>query len=298
MSFDIYRMITDRIIEQLQQGVIPWKKPWIGARVGAYSHMTGEPYGLLNQMLLARPGEYITRKSCMEEGGHPKKGSKASVIIYVKPITKEVEGYNGAKEEETYFMRRYYRVFHIDDCIGIEARYPAKDTYYEHQPIEHAQRIAEQYLYTASVLLEHQRCSEATYSPIMDRIIMPMQYQFADSISYYSTLFHEMAHSTGHESRLNRTMSLSMKSSDYAKEELIAELTTAAMLNDLGIETPSSFRTSAAYIASWISHLDNDPRFIVNAASNAEKAFSLISDPALFLSRTQQLDGIESEMEL
>ena len=87
---DIYTAVTDRIIEQMERGFIPWQKPWV-SNSKAVSHATGKPYSLLNQMLLGRPGKYLTFKQCQEAGGHVKKGEKSSVVVFWKWIEQEDE---------------------------------------------------------------------------------------------------------------------------------------------------------------------------------------------------------------
>ncbi len=115
---DIYAEITNRIIDQMENGIIPWEKPWIACSK-AISHATGKPYSLLNQMLLGRPGEYLTYKQCSEAGGHVKKGEKASIVVFWKWLT--VEDEDTGEEKEVPFLR-YFTVFHIDQCEGITAR--------------------------------------------------------------------------------------------------------------------------------------------------------------------------------
>ena len=116
---DIYAAVTDRIIEQMEQGIIPWQKPWV-ASGKAVSHATGKPYSLLNQLMLGRPGEYLTFKQCQEAGGKVKKGEKASMVVFWKWIEQEDEETH--EKKEVPFLR-YYNVFHIDQCEGVSAKY-------------------------------------------------------------------------------------------------------------------------------------------------------------------------------
>ena len=116
---DIYTAITDRIIAQMEQGIIPWEKPWV-ANGKAISHATGKAYSLLNQMLLGKPGEYLTFTQCIESVGHVRKGEKSSVVVFWKCIEQNDEE-TGEKKEVPFL--RYYNVFHIDQCEGITAKY-------------------------------------------------------------------------------------------------------------------------------------------------------------------------------
>ena len=118
---DIYKEITDRIISQMENGIIPWQKPWIaGSTAAAISHTTGKPYSLLNQMLLGRAGEYATFKQIQAAGGRVRKGEKASMIVFWKWIEQEDEETH--EKKEVPFLR-YYNVFHISQCEGLTARF-------------------------------------------------------------------------------------------------------------------------------------------------------------------------------
>lgn len=269
---DIYAEVTDRIIAQLEQGVIPWRKPWI-ASGAAISHSTGKPYSLLNQMLLGKPGEYATFKQITDEGGRVKKGAKAQLVVFWKWIEQEDEE---TKEVQKIPFLRYFNVFHLDDCEGIKPKHtkPLPNTA---QPDEAAEAIARDYLICSGVRLIHEEGNRAFYRPSTDSITLPLLTQFKDTAEYYSTLFHEMTHSTGHASRLNRlTKVAAFGSEEYSKEELVAEIGAAALVQHAGLETSSSFRNSAAYIQNWLKALRDDKRLIVSAAGQAEKACNLI----------------------
>ena len=269
---DIYGEITNRIMDQLNQGIIPWQKPWI-ASGAAISHTTGKPYSLLNQMLLGRAGEYVTYKQAQQEGGWIRKGEKASIVVFWKWMTVKDED---TDEEKEIPLLRYYNVFHISQCENITAKH-SKPLPNSVEPNAAAQTIIDDYLTRESVTLEHQQGDRAFYRPSTDTIVLPMREQFAETAEYYSTAFHEMTHSTGHAKRLDRLEKTAFFGSDaYSKEELIAEIGAAALVNRCGLETAKSFRNSAAYIQSWLQALKNDKRFIVSAAGKAEKAVALI----------------------
>ena len=271
---DIYTAVTDRIIAQLEQGCTPWLKPWI-SNGKAISHATGKPYSLLNQMLLQRPGEYLTFKQCQEAGGHIKKGEKSSMVVFWKWIEQEDE--ETGESKEIPFLR-YYNVFHIDQCEGISAKY-ITDAHFPDgaSPVETAQEIIYDYLSRTGVKLLHQEGDRAFYRPSTDEIVLPVRKQFVSTAEYYSTVFHELTHSTGHISRLNRLDKVAAFGSDvYSKEELVAEIGAAALVNHVGLETATSFRNNTAYIQNWLSALKGDKRLIVSAAGKAEKAVTLI----------------------
>ncbi len=276
---NVYQLVTDRIIAELEKGIIPWKKPWTGIRSGAYSHSTGKPYSLLNQILLGKPGEYITWAQAKAEGGTVRKGEKSSVVVFWKMNkVKETDADTGEEVEKLYPVLRYFNVWHIDQCEGITPKFKAEDLT-PPDPIEAADEISADYLNRSGVKLEHIRGDRACYSPTLDRVKLPLREQFTDSAEYYSTLFHELGHSTGHKSRLNRFtsgVSAAFGGEDYGKEELVAELTSACIMNTCGIETPKSFKNSAGYIQGWLKAIKGDNRLIVSAAGKAEKAVSLI----------------------
>lgn len=271
---DIYAAITGRIIAQMEQGIIPWQKPWISSGK-AISHATGKPYSLLNQMLLGRPGEYITFRQCKEVGGKVKKGEKSSMVVFWKWSEQEDEDTGEIKQVP---FLRYYNVFHIDQCECITAKYTQENTFPDGaSTVETAQEIINDYMERENVKLTHSEGDRAFYRPATDEIVLPLRKQFVNTAEYYSTVWHELVHSTGHPSRLNRLDKVAAFGSEvYSKEELVAEIGAAALVNHCGLESPTSFRNNAAYIQNWLSVLKGDKRFIVSAAGKAEKAVNLI----------------------
>ena len=271
---DIYSEVTTRIIAQMEEGIIPWQKPWV-ANGKAISRSTGKPYSLLNQMLLGRPGEYLTFKQCQEAGGKVKKGEKASMVVFWKFIEQEDEE-TGEKKEVPFL--RYYNVFHIDQCEGITAKHTTETAFPDGAAtLEAAQEIIYDYLGREGVKLSHEEGDRAFYRPATDEVVLPIRKQFISTAEYYSTVFHELTHSTGHAKRLNRLSKPSFfGTEDYSKEELVAEIGAATLVNHVGLETSTSFRNNAAYIQNWLKVLRDDKRFIVSAAGKAEKAVALI----------------------
>ena len=272
-KFDIYGVITDRIIEQLEKGIIPWEKPWTGIQGGAVSGATGKAYSLLNQMLLGKPGEYYTYNQVMAKGGHVRKDEKAQIIVFWKQVKTIEQDEAGQQIEKIVPMLKYFSVFHIDQCVGIEAqqRQTAEITH------PAADKIIADYCQRESLAIHHQRGDEAYYSPSRDCVVLPLREQFTAIAEYYSTAYHELTHSTGHSRRLNRLKATAhFGSTEYSKEELVAEIGAAALLNYTGIETKKSLRNNAAYIQSWLAALRNDKRMIVQASGAASKAVDLI----------------------
>ena len=269
---DIYAAVTDRIIAQLEAGQIPWHKPWV-ASGQAVSRSTGKPSSLLNQLLLGQSGEYVTFKPAQQEGGHIRKGEKAQMVVFWKIIEQEDEE---THEKKQVTCLRYYSVFHLSQCEGLTAKHipPLPNTAHADQQ---AEAVIADYVQRSGVTIHHQDGDRACYHPSSDSITLPRIEQFTDTAEYYSTAFHELTHSTGHTSRLNRLDKTAFFGSDaYSKEELVAEIGAATLVQHVGLETPHSFTNSAAYIQSWLKALQNDKRLIVSAAGRAEKAVALI----------------------
>lgn len=275
---DIYSEITNRIIAEMEQGTIPWQKPWV-ASGSCISYATGKPYSLLNQMILDKPGEYLTFNQIQAAGGRIKKGEKANMVVFWKWL--KVKDKDDETEKEIPFLK-YFNVFHLDQCEGIEGKHIKGD---EGEPLpaspadidDAAQAIADDYLQRSGVTLQHSEGDRAFYSPATDSVTLPKRIQFASTSEFYSTMFHELTHSTGHSSRLDRLSKVAcFGSEEYSKEELVAEIGAATLVNHVGLETASSFRNTAAYVQSWLKVLRNDKRMIVSAAGKAEKAVKLI----------------------
>ena len=276
MKKDIYEMVTDRIIEQLEKGYIPWQKPWTGVHDGAYNRISNKPYSLLNQMLLSKTGEYASFKQWTELGGHIRKGEKAEIVTFWKIQQIEEENEDGEKVIKQIPLLRYYNVFHISQVEGVE---PKSIDLNELQPIEEAERIKTEYMQREHIKILEKVTDKAFYSPSLDYIQVPCKEQYQNIEEFYSTLFHEMTHSTGHKVRLNREDvkdCMYFGSENYSKEELCAELGSAFLINKLGIASSKSFNNSTAYIQSWLRVLKNDKKFIISASSRAEKAVKYI----------------------
>ncbi len=274
MAFDLYQQITDRIIAELEKGTVPWHKPW-SCTSGAISRATGKPYSVLNQLLLPQAGEFVTFRQAIEEENPVKKGAKASMVYFFKFIDAEDKD---TGEKKQIPLLKHYSVFHISQCPGMKPRFASSvPVHSDLQPDKKAEQFLHYYISHSGVTLKRQQCDQAYYSPAMDTIVVPEISQFTDIAEYYSTAFHEAVHSTGHPSRLNRiTDIVNFGSESYSKEELTAELGSSYLTNAAGLETPSSFRNSAAYIKSWLSKLRDDKHLVISAAGKAERAVRMI----------------------
>ena len=274
---NVYEMVTERIIEQLEKGVIPWQKPWTGTKNGAYNRVSRKPYSILNQMLLQHSGEYATFKQWTEAGGHIRKGAKSEIVTFWKMQIVEEEKEDGTKVKKQIPLLRDYHVFHISQVDGVEPK--EKIELQEIEPIETAERVKREYMDREHLKIYEKITDKAFYTPTFDYIEIPCKEQYTNIEEFYSTLFHEMIHSTGYYKRLNRLESganAGFGSETYSKEELTAEIGSAMILNRIGIETEKSFNNSAAYIQNWLQVLKNDNKFIISASSRSEKAVKYI----------------------
>lgn len=277
---DVYQIVTDRITAQLEQGIIPWDKPWTGTASGAISATTGKPYSLLNQLILGKAGKWYTWKQITERGAHVRKGEKSSVCVFWKQVKITVQDKDGNDVEKLVPMLRYYNVFHASQIDGL----PEEP---EEIPAEvvtdaDADEIINGYTAAEGIRLDLVKGNEAFYSPARDLVQLPLREQFPEWAEFYSTAFHELTHSTGHKSRLDRFgksgAAAAFGSEDYSKEELVAEIGSAMMMHLTGIETTHSSRNSAAYIQGWLRALRDDRKLIVSAASKAAAAVEFILD--------------------
>lgn len=280
----VYDIVTERILEQMQNGIIPWQNPVHGGFSGAVSYSTGRPYSIINQFVLGKPGEYATFLQVKNAGGKVKKGAKSKPVVFWKMLPyQKTDGVGvpvftseGEADMKNIPYLRYYSVFHLDDCEGIESKWDKK---IENpvDPIAEAEAMFHEYMRREQVGFDEYRASNGKYSLTHDKIVMPLLEQFTDAAEYYSTAFHEAVHSTGHEKRLTRFKPIDNRDIEkYSQEELIAEIGAAVILNRLGIETKSSIKNNAAYIQNWMQALKNDTKLVVLAAGKAEKAVRLI----------------------
>ncbi len=283
-SKDYRQILTDKLIEQLEAGTAPWQKPW-DAKAGIsrlpYNPTTGKEYRGANSIYLAMHGRddprWATYKQAAAEGWQVRKGEKGTLVEYWKmsderpavdgagnPVLDE----NGKQKTVHVALERpqVFRavVFNAQQMDGV----PELDKgprQYEWDPEQRAEQIIE----ASGARIYHDQNDRAFYSPSKDEIHLPGRDQFPDQAAYYSTALHELGHWTGHESRLGRDLTGGFGSSDYAKEELRAELSSYFMADKLGIQHDPG--QHAAYVGSWIKALKEDKNEIFRAAKDAEK---------------------------
>ena len=175
MANNVYQMVTDRIIAELQKGRIPWRKCWSGSRSGAYNRITKKPYSLMNQMLLGQSGAWATYKQWQELGGRIRKGEKASFVTFWKLQPYEETNADGETEVKQIPLLRYYNVFHISQVEGVK---PLEDVKLNDiEPIAEAERIKEAYKEREHIQIKEVISNEAFYSPSGDYIQVPCKEQ-------------------------------------------------------------------------------------------------------------------------
>jgi len=271
----VYDQITDRIIAMLESGTVPWRKPWKSESIFPRNLVSKKAYRGINVFLLHAMGYespfWLTFRQALELGGNVRKGEKACPVVFWKRI--DIEGREPG-EKQKIPMLRYYHVFNVAQCDGIEnLPAPAIDT-----PSISLPAKPEEILLQMPERPEIQHgMRKAYYSPSSDNVGMPDKSQFESESAYHATLFHELVHATGHHKRLNRptvTETAGFGSDQYSKEELIAEMGAAFLCGQAGIE--ATLENSAAYLAGWLEQLKNDRTMIVQAATQAQKAADFI----------------------
>ena len=288
---DTYQMVTDRIIAELESGVVPWHKPWSGISTGAYNVVRKVPYSFINQLMLRHSGAYASynqwatlakkqnpdKVKAKQWAGGVKGNEKGEKVVFWKPIPVKETDKDGNEVTKFIPFLKYDTVFHISQVEGVTLPEIPKE---EHDPIPEAEKIISDYAARETITMEDVVGDRAYYSPSRDYLCVPAKEQYKALEEYYSTKFHAMIHSTGHVSRLDRfsgkNANAHFGSEVYSKEELIAEIGAANLMFSCGIETEKTFKNSAAYIQSWLNALKNDKKLIVTAAGKAEKAVKYI----------------------
>lgn len=276
MNNEIYQQITDRIVELLEQGAIPWRKPWGAAAKHGVPHQnlySKTIYRGINVLLLSAAGfsspYWVTFNHAKALGGNVKKGSKGIKLVYWNFIER-VREKDGEDEVSWVPLLKSFTVFNVEQCEGFDVPdLPVEAPTFN--AIDEAEKLVANMPARPEIRHAQQR---AFYSGFFDFVNMPKRESFEYSEEYYSTLFHELAHATGHKSRLNRpgvTERNEFGDEDYSKEELVAEMTAAFLSGETGI-APRTITNSAAYIASWLQALKNDHKLVISAASQAQKA--------------------------
>jgi antirestriction protein ArdC len=270
----VYDQITERIVALLEKGTVPWRKPWNAQARFPRNLVSKKPYRGVNVFLLhAMSYEspfWLTFRQAQELGGSVRQGEKACPVVFWKQLEVEDEE---TGETDKIPMLRFYHVFNVAQCDGLK-NIPAPVETPLSAPTKPEEIVA--FMPKRPEIKHGMR--KAFYSPAEDIVAMPDRARFEDEAGYFATLFHELIHSTGHASRLNRptiTEAEGFGSNPYCKEELIAEMGAAFLCGQAGI-AERTLENSAAYVQNWLEQLHSDKKLIVQAAAQAQKAADFI----------------------
>jgi antirestriction protein ArdC len=292
-GIDIYKRITDLIIDRMQAGVIPWQQPWKSADNLPQNLVSRRQYHGVNFWLLLSLNHespyYLSFQQIKFLGGNVIKGQKSVPIVFWKLLdTKDPE--TGELTKKPFL--RYYNVFNLSQTEGIDpAKIPAIEAHDHHfDSISQAEAIVELWKDCPTIKLDQ---DHAFYSPAEDLVGIPSPRSFFHDEQYYSVLFHELVHSTGHTKRLGRhdkMKNFKFGSHDYSQEELVAEMGAAYLSGICGIEQ-QTIQNNTAYIQHWIRTFQNDPKVLVIAGSQAQSAVQYV------LQNRKSQEAIAEEME-
>lgn len=312
----VYQRVNEKLADLIKNGNAPWLKPWKNGQVGSYNIVTGYSYNLINQLYLDH-SPYNDPKGkhgyvfagdlrLTKEADKKKKGYKPTLGDKGVRIKKDKDG-NYMKPE--YVVGMYYKTWLVTDKDGNpvlddegnektktapklrawavywegnlewgNVKKPTRRKAIKHDPIKEGDELINSYSEREQIpVYDDEPSNEAYYNPREDYIRVPMLNQFKTAEQYYSTVFHEMVHSAGHSSRLDR-LAPNFKFGDhnYSQEELVAELGSSYLCAKLGIETDNTVKNSASYIRSWLKALESDEKFFYKACGYAEKAVNFI----------------------
>ena len=288
---DVYSIVTERIIEKLEAGTIPWHKPW--RSIGAPQNLVSKKsYRGINVWLLTMQGYispyWATLRQINELGGRVRKGEKSTPVVFWRIYVDGVEVRANSDQHEPEheqeegqgrrrFVLRYYSIFNTEQC-ELPASVSEKLAFPEQRqldPIEACEKILTGMPNPPEIV---HAGDQAFYSPITDRITMPPRGLFANAEEYWSTFWHEAGHASGHRKRLNRdsiTEAAPFGSATYSVEEIVAEMTAAYLCGITGIEN-RTIDNSAAYVAGWLRQLRDQRKLIIHAAAQAQRACDYI----------------------
>jgi antirestriction protein ArdC len=332
---EVREAVTERIMAKLHAGHIPWRKPWRyagGAAGFPVNVVTRVAYHGINPLLLAIDAEdkglsspwwgtfgQWAAKCGMVKRTNPRTGKEywyspdgtprgvmsgqhgTKIVLSKRVFVKETDPVTGEKVAKRVPMLRFYTVFNAEQCAQVPAKYlPSAAEWEPVAEIADAEQVIARYVATGSPSLVHVRGDHANYNWRDDVIRMPERDQFPTSAAYYGTKFHEVGHSSGHESRLNREPAVCLGEwrhgdATYAREELVAQMTSAMLQAETGIEVPEELDRSAAYIENWLTALDNDRSLVSQAATAAQQAVDLIMGRASAYGRDEDDQADQDE---
>lgn len=289
------KIITEEILPLLKKGTAPWQKPWDINNNNRFmipiNGVSGKRYRGGNVIHLQAvainnnyhdPRWYTFNQVKKIPRAYVRRGSKGTRIFFYQPKTKVYQKPSGEKVKLDVGEVSMFVVFNAEQIKGLgKFNY---NSYLNFDPNERAENIVK--LNNADVL--YHDVDKAFYVPSKDKIYLPPKTAFPTEEKYYATLLHEVSHSTGHESRLNRDLSGKFGSENYAREELVAEIASMLLCHDLGIRGCKDIENHTAYIKSWISMFEKDTNELFKAATKAEQVCTYLFDLEKKQDNTQQ----------
>jgi antirestriction protein ArdC len=281
MSKKVVDIVNEIILKKVEEEGPFWQKPFAeyGNPFCQMNLISKRRYSGINILLTLSQGfnspYWVTSKQAKEKGGRIKREEwkKYTPIVFLSNFKKENESESGEVEIKNIHFMRFYQVYNIEQTEGLESLLPKeKETKAFFNPIECCEEVVSNF--KTCPIIEHTG-NIGKYSPVKDIISIPSPEKFDIREEYYSTLFHEIVHSTGHKSRRSRESLLTHDKESYSKEELIAEFGAAYLCGHCQIEN-RTVDNSAAYIKGWLKKLKNDRYLLISAASLAEKAFNYV----------------------
>ena len=279
---DVYAIVTEKIINLLESGVVPWRRPWTSTGLPR-NLVTKKAYRGINYFLLSASKFvspfWLTMRQANELGGSIRKGEESTIVTFWKiddakqDETEELDAEPKDEKSRRRFVLRFYRVWNLEQCSLPQAvldKLPKIETH-QHDPIEAVEKIIAGMPNPPEIV---RAGSKAYYSPLTDRITLPPRELFESAAEDAATTLHELSHSTGHERRLARegiTEVAPFGSAVYSREELVAELSAAFLCAEAGISN-AVIHNQAAYVAGWLKKLRDDRRLLIHAAAQAQKA--------------------------
>jgi antirestriction protein ArdC len=275
---DVYSLVTDQVIAQMEKGVIPWRRPWVDGGI-PQNLISKRPYRGINLWLLAMYGYaqnyFLTYKQVQELGGRVKRDETGHMVIFWKLPDTQTEDLPEEEQTKKPAVLRYYMVFNISQCENIPEDKLPQVADHNYQPLLECEMIIHE---MPNPPIIQNKENEAYYHPGKDYINMPKRKVFNSNEEYYAVLFHELIHSTGHSSRVGRigVQQMTPYGSDvYSTEEIIAEMGSCYLTSFAGI-APKPLVNSVAYIQGWLEKLKHDKKVLIYAASQAQKAADYI----------------------
>jgi len=289
---DVYTIVTEKIISLLQEGVVPWRQPWVASGLPR-NLISRKPYRGVNVFLLSASKfcspYWLTIRQVAQLSGYIRKGEKGTLIVYWKIEKRERADIDTQEIEEdrrTRFLLRYYRIWNLEQCDlpqKVLSKLPMTEVH-EHFPIEATEQIVSAMPLRPEIV---RAGSKAFYNLANDRITLPPSRLFVSPEEEACTTLHEISHASGHPKRLNRpsiTEAAPFGSPTYSFEEIVAEMSAAYLCAEAGI-SPAVIQNEAAYIQGWLAQLRSDRHMVVRAAAHAQRAADYI------LGRTTTADG-------